>query len=537
MRARTSGHFLQIPSFRSLLALVGALVRGWVVVIVVVGSLLPSLAAASVPITYPQDLYEQPQVETVAFQALSTPQKNRRLIADFKRKKKIPLSQRVGYELSQDFFFAGFYQLALKTIASSSHRRHPDRVKQLQDLVHIGFGLLSPLLAHDTYLALKNRFWGRETDPEEPLEIEYLLQKRFMAGDLQKAVEERLRLTHTSGPSELSCTVSFVSLALHLPTQVLPVQFYPPEIARFFSGYPAGLRRKVEAFCIRQKMNQSALLTHLTGEAAPPNTGSKVGKRAAAYFYGPPGTGKTRFAELTAQAMGLPFARISLEGASISDLLGRSLQSGHATPGLLAQAMAAASKVHGQGAKNMVLFIDEADRVINSQSSEILPLMLKLLDPESKSFFNAYFNAEIDLSHLTIILAGNHSIQDEALRKRLFLVRFDGFSAPFKRQIVWDSLIPRLLKNYSQNGELTLSLEDLTDDDRGLIDNLISWDQDPGFRSLESVLMSLMDFKAQQKFYDPALPAPDLAAMLVEVNRSPRENNRSPHHVPTSLAP
>ena len=83
---------------------------------------------------------------------------------------------------------------------------------------------------------------------------------------------------------------------------------------------------------------------------------------------------------------------------------------------------------HKRTAKNIVLLIDEADRVINpqpdSETSELLPWALKLLDPESKSFYSPYFDADIDMSHIIIILAGNHPIADEALQKRLIKMDF-----------------------------------------------------------------------------------------------------------------
>ena len=57
------------------------------------------------------------------------------------------------------------------------------------------------------------------------------------------------------------------------------------------------------------------------------------GKRLAGYLYGPPGTGKTRIAELIAAGLDLPFAKLSLEGATLEDLLGRDINSESPTPG------------------------------------------------------------------------------------------------------------------------------------------------------------------------------------------------------------
>ena len=104
----------------------------------------------------------------------------------------------------------------------------------------------------------------------------------------------------------------------------------------------------------------------------------RQGKRVAGFLYGPPGTGKSRYAELIARAMGYPLPKVSLEGAALDHLLGRSIDSGFPTPGKISKAMAHA-KIGDKGAKNMVLFIDEADCVINNQhpnSQDILPSCL-----------------------------------------------------------------------------------------------------------------------------------------------------------------
>ncbi len=469
----------------------------------------------------PKDLYDQPMLNHPEFQSLSEEMQNQMLTHHFISRKRSALDLAVKTHLTAlgaipaIGTIIGALSVYYWTSIRNWQTQHPGRTLLAGAMLTPTSSLLiGSLIGHivQTYQSLADRYWRRIEDPLESYELQYIVKKRLLTQAVQNQIEEQLKIARFY-PDQFAPAVHFITTVLELPLQSKRATFNSEKITHLFDGYPPQLIEKVESFVVRQVMNQLVQQDETLHQP-------KQGKRVSAYFYGAPGSGKTRFAELIAKALDLPFARISLEGASISDLVGRGPKSGDPTPGLIAKAM---SQIQSDGvkAKNMVLFIDEADRIINSTqpgSSDILPFMLKLLDPENKSFNNPFFNIDIDTSQLIIILAGNYQINDEALRKRLFLVNFDGFNADFKKKIVWESTLPKLFKSYSQNNERILSIDDLTAEDRDLINACIEADQDPGFRTLENVLMEFMDYKSIQKYFNPEIETPALVKMIQEAH-------------------
>lgn len=368
----------------------------------------------------------------------------------------------------------------------------------------------SAKLFKNTYNAWANRYWGREIHPIEQFERKYVVKKEYLPKKLQDLLEKEFVLARFDH-AKLQEAQQIADLVLHLPMKKFKIHYTEQELESLFKGYPVELKAKMNAFAFRQMMIQSP------DKDKPSLDKIRQGKRNAVYFEGVPGTGKTHFAKLTAQALKLPFACISLEGASISDLVGRSPASSDSTPGLILQAITNAT-VNGKTAKNAILFLDEADRVINNSKSEILPFLLKLLDPETKTFFNPYLGVHIDISNLIIILAGNHSIEDEALAKRLQIIQFKGFPTEYKKQVIWDTTLNKITEAYSQNGKYKISVDDLTEEDKAEINHLIELDQDPGFRTIEAVLMDYIDYKAMKKFNFQLINSPDFQEKILQSN-------------------
>ncbi len=485
-------------------------------------------------------LYNQPMIQDQTFKLLSRSEQDQMIKNHFIEHKKSTLKRDLSYVIGGltilPMIAVGGYinRDSIKTAVNAFKAYHlrligpdddqnPNEIRIAQTAMTFLTGGLSvaslgsamDILSFSSffiYRTLKNGLHLSEqvmTDPIESIELEYVLKKRFLPLGLQEFIENSLELSRIHS-GDVQSLLHVIKLALNLPIHNKKIKFNQEMIEKLFENYPETLRQKVEAFSLRQVMTQAAQMNESKVEDINP------GKRVAAFFYGIPGSGKTRFAELIAQALDVPFAQISLEGATISDLVGRPMSAANPTPGIIARAMINAKK-DGEGAKNMVLLIDEADRIINhpqSGDADILPFMLKLLDPENKSFFNPYFNHDIDTSRLTIILAGNSQINDEALRKRLFVVKFEGFDDQFKKKIIWESTLPHMVENYSQNGKMDLSMSDITDEEHRMIDQCILSDQDPGFRTIENVLMSFLDYKAAQKYFDPHMERPDFMKMM-----------------------
>jgi len=297
------------------------------------------------------------------------------------------------------------------------------------------------------------------------------------------------------------------SVLEHFPREIVPISFNLQKIEKNFANYPNNVMRDVVSFCVRQVMVSNVK-----------SQGANNSKRMTTFFYGPPGTGKTRIVDLMAQSLGVPFAYMSLENATVEDIQGRGITTNNPYMGRFLEALINANKKAGTPSKNAILFIDEFDRVLNSNDKELVSFMLKLLDPEQKKIYCPYLGTEIDISNLIIVTAGNYLPQDDALLKRMQITYFPGFNLEVKREVIWDKTIPRFCENYSQNGKYIITVKDFTQEDRDYINELISMDADPGFRAVENILTRYMDYIALRKYFNRAAERPDLKAVLMGLN-------------------
>ncbi len=312
-------------------------------------------------------------------------------------------------------------------------------------------------------------------------ELEYVKNKPWVAKELQDICEV-IMVEHNamqSIPESKAEKFEIINTVLNLPRNVKEIIYNNNHINETLVGYPADTVRELKRYCIR----------HVAACRA-----DSV-RKIAAYFYGVPGVGKTRAIKLIAKALDLPFEIISLGEMTIKDLVGT-----EDDPGLLLKVLSRA-KINGEGAKNMLLGIDDADRVLlNSSEYELSSFILTLLEPETKSFFSPYLNTEVDISHLGIILAGNSNMTDPALGNRLHIIHFNGYGVDYKKSVVWDELFPSLLEVH-EKADLILTKDDFTSTDYQTINGLIEKDDDPGFRSIKLQLMKYLEDKVLAKYF------------------------------------
>lgn len=94
------------------------------------------------------------------------------------------------------------------------------------------------------------------------------------------------------------------------------------------------------------------------------------------------GTGKTTFAYSLAEAMGRQMARIPFGGmGSARDLRGQSRLHLEAEPGYVIKALRRVN------VRNPIILLDEIDRVSEDARSDIMGVLVELLDPEQNSAF------------------------------------------------------------------------------------------------------------------------------------------------------
>lgn len=168
-----------------------------------------------------------------------------------------------------------------------------------------------------------------------------------------------------------------------------------------------------------------------------------VGLRAPVLLLvGLAGTGKTTFAKAIAEAMGRPFVRIPFGGlGSARDLRGQSRLHLEAEPGQIVKAL-----IRAQVA-NPVILLDEIDRVSKENLSDVMGVLVELLDPEqNQAFVDHYIDFPIDLSQVLFIATCNNTTNiATAVMDRMEPMTMPSYTDTEKMMIAKNYLLPKAL--------------------------------------------------------------------------------------------
>ena len=165
------------------------------------------------------------------------------------------------------------------------------------------------------------------------------------------------------------------------------------------------------------------------------------------------GTGKTTFAYSLAEAMGRKLSRIPFGGmGSARDLRGQSRLHLEAEPGHIIKAL---SRVK---VKNPVILLDEIDRVSEESRSDIMGVLVELLDPEQNAaFLDHYIDYPFNLSEVLFIATANNTTHiATAVMDRLEPLSMPSYTDKEKIIIGKNYLLPKALR------EAGLSKDNLT---------------------------------------------------------------------------
>lgn len=180
----------------------------------------------------------------------------------------------------------------------------------------------------------------------------------------------------------------------------------------------------------------------------------KVSRAPILCLEGLVGTGKTTLSYSIAEAMGRKFGRIPFGGMGDSlQLRGQSRAYPDAEPGQVIKALKRCVT------KNPVILLDEIDRIAEDARSDVMGVLLELLDPEQNSaFVDHYIDYPFDLSEVLFVTTCNNTTNiSPAVLDRLEIIQMPSYSDEEKITIGKNYVLARMLENAGLNlGDLEI---------------------------------------------------------------------------------
>lgn len=196
------------------------------------------------------------------------------------------------------------------------------------------------------------------------------------------------------------------------------------------------------------------------------------------------GVGKTTIAYSIAEALGRKIERIPFGGmGSASQLRGKSRLYSDSEPGYIIKALRRA------GTSNPVILLDEIDRVSEEARSDIMGVLVEVLDPiQNKNFVDHFIDFPVDLSQVLFVATSNNTKDiSTAVIDRLEIIQMPSYTDEEKIMIGKTYVLPKIL----HESGLTANEFAIADDvwPEAIVRPL---GYDPGIRGLQRILQGIV---------------------------------------------
>ncbi|MFI5361355.1 MAG: S16 family serine protease [Elusimicrobiota bacterium] len=333
------------------------------------------------------------------------------------------------------------------------------------------------------------------------------------------ALKEYEKYAAMAKDSEASKIRTYIEWLLDMPWSVRTTDSIDiPKARGLFNAHHTGLERV-----------KTRILEYL---ALRKKTGSKKGAIIA--FTGPAGVGKTTIASEIAAAMGRKFVRLSLGGVHDESVIrGHGRTYVGSMPGEIMRLMKKA------GSKNPVMLLDEVDKMTrNGNGGDPTAALLEALDPkQNDTFRDRYLDEPFDLSEVLFVITANDLPNiPEALRNRMEVIEFDGYTTLEKIEIAKNNIVPLKL------AETGLKPEELTLTPAAIRAIAEGYTREAGVRNLEQAIETVLRKVATWPEMHPGekaarvVDAADVPKYLGVARYSPRTTAQNGVGVATGLS-